>query len=498
MESEPQPAAQEPEVALPASRPKVHRLHPSSLLFEIGKSFFSIVVMGLIVLFLAAGDKRDVVYMFLFVPVVLSSVLRYITFRYSLAGDHFVIREGLIFRKTRHVPFARIQNIDTVQGPLHRVLGVVEARLETAAGQEPEAVFRVVSMRDLERIRAGVFSGRFEASDDDLVEADAAFFRMRPGDVLLFGLLSQKGLAYVGGLLALSWEFDLWDRLSGFLAEGRVALSAIQVYPWILAIVVLAFLVLLQALTVMWAFLTLYGFHIVRRGDDLRTACGLLTRQTATIPRERIQFLRVREGWLHRLFGRTSVKVLTAGGDSTRDSQVSRKYLVPLADREELHEVLAEVQPEALPGELEWQGVHPRARGRMFRKWLVALAIPAGLLLRDAGWWGLTAVAPLIFLAYLLASLRARRLGWAVSDKAVFLRDGRLAHTESCVRFAKIQSVVFNQTPFDRRLGMARLQVDTAGSGSELAFVIPYLDRGVASELMGRLRRQAAAYEFTW
>lgn len=480
--------------------PRTRRLHPSSLVFEIGKSFFSIVVVGLIVLFLAAGDEREAFYMLFFVPVVLSSVLRYFTFRYALASDHFVIREGLLFRKTRHVPYARIQNIDTVQGPLHRLLGVVEARLETAAGQEPEAVFRVVSTEDLERIRAGVFRDREEEPEPADADGarDPAFFRMRPADVFLFGLLSQKGLVYLGGLFALAWEFDLLERASDLLSRSRLALSALQAYPWVVGLVGFAFLAALQALTVLWAFLTLYDFHIVRRGEDLRTSCGLLTRQTATVPRGRIQFLRIREGVLHRLFGRTSVKVLTAGGDSTRDSQVSRKYLVPLADREELPAVLREVQPEAVPRDLDWRPVHPRARWRMFRRWLVALSLPAALLLRDAGWWALAAAPPVVLLSLWFATLRARRLRWALGEAAVFLRDGRVAHTESCVRFSKIQSVLLGQSPFDRRLGMARLQVDTAGSGSELAFVIPYLEAEVAHELARRLRHEAATREFTW
>ena len=104
-------------------------------------------------------------------------------------------------------------------------------------------------------------------------------------------------------------------------------------------------------------------------------------------------------------------------------------------------------------------------------------------------------------LAFLVALsfAAAAPAGWASHGGAHLKHtDIKVGDGTEVVRFAKIQSVVFSQTPFDRRLGMARLQVDTAGSSSELAFVIPYLDREVATELMGRLRRHAAAHEFTW
>ena len=481
-----------------------HKLHPSSLLFEIGKSFFSIVVVGLIVFFLASGDENEVWYMFFFVPVVIDSITRFVTYRYGFAEDHLITREGWIFKKTRHVPYDRIQNIDTVQGPLHRLFGVVEVRLETAGGTEPEAVMRVVSLADLGELRAGIFRGRAEALPGDPAErgggaSEEPFFRMRSGDVLLFGLFSQRGLVYLGGLFVLGWEFDLWERVASAVTRSWVAMDFLRNAPWLVGLGGGLLLGLLQLLTVAWAFLTLFDFKIVRRGDDLLTSCGLLTRQTATVPQDRIQFLSIREGLLHRLLGRASIKIQTAGGDSTKESQISRKWLVPLLERRRLDGILGEVQPEARPLDLSWHGIHERARGRMFRRWLFVFTLPILLFMRGQGLWALLGYLVALPLAWQLAVLRARRLGWGVSDRAVFLRDGRLAHVLSCVRFSKIQSVSLSQSPFDRHLRMAHLRVDTAGSESATtSFVIPYLAEDVARDLMQRLRREAGAVAFQW
>jgi putative membrane protein len=472
----------------------------------------SLVVPGLIVLLLASGDSYEVWYMAAFVPAAIVSIKRYLTMRYRLSEDHIVVREGVIFRKTRHIPYARIQNIDTIQNPLHRLFRVVEVRLETAGGAEPEAVFRVVTTRQLEEIRAGVFADRAEApaaespeSEDGMpvepapAPASTPFFRMRPLDVVYFGFLSQKGIVLLVGLLFVLWEFDVWERLVAASPIAPESLSsAVPLWSWIL----LGFLLFLalQALTVVWAFLTLFDFKISRSDEDLRTTCGLWTRQTATLPRHRIQFLSVREGLLQRLFKRISVKALTAGGDSTEDSQVSRKWLVPLCRRGTLPRVLNEVQPGLELADPDWVSAHPRAFARMVKRWSLVVLLPVALVVRAQGWLA-GGVLFVLLAAYALYSShkRARRLGFALTDTSVLLRDGVLTHVRNAVRFSKIQSVSLSQTPFDRRYRMATVRVDTAGQANTmLSFVVPFLALEDARALSDRLRHEAADTSFHW
>jgi len=484
------------------------RLHPTSPLFEIGRSFLSLVVPGLIVLFLAAGDRYEIWYMAFFVPSVASSVLRYFSRRYLLTGEHLVVREGIFFRKTRNIPYARIQNIDTIQNPLHRLFGVVEVRLETASGQEPEAVFRVLSLAALDEIRDGVFARRripeprspepSVAPETTGAEARADVFRMRPIDVAYFGFLSQKGIALLFGLMFLVWEFDLWKRLLAALPFDPEELpSRFSFWTWLMA--AFGLFLALQALTLAWAFVTLFDFHVARVKEDLRTTCGLWTRQTATLPRQRIQFLEIQEGWLQRRLGRMSVKALTAGGDSTSRSQVSRKWLVPVASVARLSGILEEVQPEVSFEGRSWERVHPRAVRRLFVRWVLLLAIPVGFVARTSIPWACAASVAAAWIALSCSRSRVKRLGFSLGDTAVYMRDGVLTHVRKVVRFSKIQSVALTRSPFDVRHGMATVRVDTAGNDeSELSFVLPFLRLRDAVRLARLLRRRAAETSFTW
>jgi putative membrane protein len=477
------------------------RLHPATLLFDVGRRFLSLALWSLTVVFFAARSEERWYLLFLLPPVV-QAAIRYVSFRYAFGPDQLVIRSGVLVRSVRHVPYARIQHIDTVQGPLHRLLGVVEVRLETAAGSEPEAVFRVITSAQLAELRRRVFGTSPRArSADDAFEREAPFFRMTDGDVLLFGLFTQRGLVIVGGALVALRELAPWEKLEERLDIGfeRVSREAGELGAGSWLVLGLAVFLLLQLGSMLWALLTLHGFRIERRGEDLRTTCGLLTRQTSSLPRSRIQFLDVRETLLQRALGRGSVRALSAGADSTRESQVARKYLVPLCRRAALPALLAEVQPEAAFEAVQWQPVHPRAARRLFVRWALVLELATLLVWLQSWWLGLCASLLALGLARMLARRRARTLGWALGARAVFLRDGLFARRHACVRFEKIQTLTLSQTPLDRRAHMARVSIDTAGAaGSELRFEVPLLGLREARRLMRRLQAEAAALAFHW
>jgi len=493
---------------------KLEKLHPTSLFFGVLSALYRIVLPGLFVLLFAGERKWEALAMIAFVPVVVFAVLHYLHFRYRLLDEKLEVREGVIFKKTRFIPYHRIQNVDAVQTPLHRMLGVAEARLETASGHAPEAVFKVISVGALDEIRRGIFERRSEAGvvPDDLAQLDPELelgtepvgeaappplFAMSFADVLLFGFLSQRGIAYLAGALYIGWEFDVFERIGASL---QIEWSELERPPlaW-LAAGGLGLLLILQVLTVVWAVLTLFQFRIVRRGDDLRTTCGLWTHQSATVPRHRIQFLAIHEGPVSRLLRRIRIKIVTAGGDAMEEGRISRKWLVPLGARDEEARIVEEVNPRIRFEPDAWRPVHARARGRMLRRWLLIGLLPLGATFLNFGWWGFGFVGLWVGLAAWFSGRRARRLGWQVSADAVYKRDGILGWSRQVVPMDKVQTVAVSQSPFDRRAGMARLEVATAGpANSGLLFSIPYLPLDTAHELRAQLQRGAARESFSW
>ena len=60
------------------------------------------------------------------------TLTHFLTFRYRVRDGTLEIKMGLVFRYTRSVEARRIQNMEVVQNPLHKLFGLVELRIETA------------------------------------------------------------------------------------------------------------------------------------------------------------------------------------------------------------------------------------------------------------------------------------------------------------------------------------------------------------------------------
>jgi putative membrane protein len=239
---------------------------------------------------------------------------------------------------------------------------------------------------------------------------------------------------------------------------------------------------------------------MLRRDDDLRAEYGLLTRVSKTIPRHRIQAIAIHAGPLHRLFGRSSVQLATAGSTEGGDgSRADRLWLAPLVQRGGVPALVRRVFPDVDLDAVEWQPISPRTPRRMTRLLLLLLAPAAAAAAWWVGPWTVLPAAALGALAVVHARLYYRHTRWALGPTAVFHRRGFWVQRTAIVRFNKIQSVQRAESPFDRRHGMASLRIDTAGSGRlgqllDLAF----LEAPVADRLFERLACEAARTTFRW
>jgi putative membrane protein len=520
--------------------PSEQRLHPASLLFAFGRSLKAFALPYLLVLLTASRSTGgppinfgpvpmpvanwEAWTMLLLIPSAVAAITRYLSFHLRYEATELVIRSGVIFRNERHVPYARIQNLDAVQNVLHRLLGVIEVRVETGAGKEPEATISVIPAAAFEDMRRRVFEGRAhaapavaatEASVSTGTDA-ATLLHLPMRELMLYGLLENRGLFVIGAVVGLLWQFDLVDSVGNlifgddsfgrsvardvFRAVARGEPLPLGELVLVLAVVVTV-LVLVQLLSIGWAVMRLYDFRLTRAGEDLRSQFGLLTRVTSTIPLRRIQTMTIREGPLERLVGRVSVRAETAGGGQrgAGDKSKEREWLAPILHRAELPIFVHQVMPELDLTAIEWHPAHPRAfRRAAKRSVLLALLLSAAAVLPLERW-----AVGVLFVALPWAVLSAHRyvrhLGWAVTDEVVLFRSGWIWRNLTVARSAKVQAVTLVQSPFDRRTAMGRVQVDTAGASERSHRVdIPYLARDVAQDLYSRLAARAASTAFRW
>ncbi|MEM6794538.1 MAG: PH domain-containing protein [Acidobacteriota bacterium] len=531
MESE-DAVSQTPEPGLGAPAPAVAAATDFRSLPAVALAFLLLGNARSLVLPLVAflAWPRGLVFWFflMLLPAVASSLAHFFTFRYRLEDDQMVVRQGLLNRQVRTIPFDRIQNIDLVQGPLQRLAKVSEVRLETASGGKPEAVMRVLREEEIARLREVIARHRESAEPRAAVNAPRAaeeetaappLVQQSTGDLVALGLLSGRaGLVLAAGLgflhqVGFFEDADrfafLTERLPGFVGEldlstwinrGPLALLV----AGLLALV--ALVVLARLLSVLWILITLHGFRLEDREDDLATRYGLFTHITATLPKRRIQLLSTHRPFLGRPWGLVSTRVETAGGSASDDSGpgAARLWLAPLLREIELPPVLSRTLPSLDLEQVRWRPLSPAAPARLARLRALVASVAALPVVVLAWPWGLLALlAPPLAAWHGWRWAQLSAWGWidppeGGGQRAVLFRSGALGVRESLVPLPKIQCVSVRSSPFDRRWGMASVEVDTAGSSGEHRVDIPYLERRDAEKLAASLSRQAASTTFHW
>ena len=77
----------------------------------------------------------------------------YYRFEYAITPDTFDVSSGVFARRSREIPYGRIQNVDVRQGVIQRLLGLAILSVETAGGGSTEASLNFVSESEARQLQ---------------------------------------------------------------------------------------------------------------------------------------------------------------------------------------------------------------------------------------------------------------------------------------------------------------------------------------------------------
>jgi putative membrane protein len=450
------------------------RLHVLSPVFFAGGHVRRLWPLALLVL------ARRQLWLIVAGVVVLLAVttLEWLRRTYELEAGALRLEEGVLERKRRVVPFDRIQQVDLVRKPVHRLLGVATLRVETAGGGgAAEVDLDVVALGEARALRSSLLRAKAAATDAEAggegVEAAAeapaerTLLRLSVGEVMLAGITGTRAAAVLAVLGPLSQLTDWFPNLSDWLLRRVNPEAVAPTTPAAVVALALLAVVVWLGLAAASSVVTDFGFTLARLGGDLVVRRGLLERREAVLPIARLQVVRVDESLLRRALGLASIRIQSAGRTGGADQTASR-LAVPVLQRSDVNRVLGELLPGAAPVP-RLRAPPPAARRWMVRRGvlravplMVALAAVLWLLSRPAA-----ALALLLVPAAVLIGLAAYRgLGHARRGGFLYARQGVAIRVTTVVPVAKAQSGSVRSSVFQRRRGLATLHVDVAGGGA--------------------------------
>lgn len=472
-----------------------HRLHPATPLLRGGLAL--IIVLGILIStfrdrFLTAfvPDEFDefnedpfgdfIVEQLLWVLlgvialVVLAVALFWVAWRvhrFRITGDAVEVQQGILVKKHRRAPLARIQAINIQKPWFARLLGACKFEVQQA-GNDSNVDLNYLSSSVADALRYQIMdraSGRSAADAerlaaersaaggasvvDDILRPDAEIAHLAPDS--LVRIPTQR--------IALSSLLDgtiVWAVL--YLVVTLVVIVGFQQWWAVFALLPGAFAFFAAGMKSLGSKLR---YSIAATPDGIRLAYGLASTTTEIIPPGRIFALQIKQPLLWRPFGWWQVTFTRAGkmkpdGSGQGGSGQMASYLLPVGDLRDVRTVVGLVLPEL-------------ARSPLIDAGLLGQAPDAFV------------VSPPRARAFRWFSLK--RNGFHVHDAAFLLRHGRIWRSMHLVPQARVQSVALQQGPIYGLARLARVQLHVPDT--VLSPGIGAIDQGDASTLFEHATR---------
>jgi putative membrane protein len=420
------------------------RLHPLSPVLR-GWRILLVLVAAFGQQGLRQQEGFDPVYLGLGVlaATLLGLVLAFVSWRqtrYRVTATELQIDSGVLQRRSRRVPLARLQTVDVVRPVVARVLGLAEVRLEVVGGGKTEAPLAYLGEEDAQALRGRLLAAAAGRVDNIAQQTDEGVLVKVPTGTLVASVLLGTPIVATAVMIVLIAAVALVQP-SAAVAVGVAALPAYAGF------VTFTGRRVLQE----------YGFTVAESPDGLRLRHGLLDTRSQTIPAGRVQTIRVLEPLFWRPFGWVRVEVDVAGYAGGRGEQQSQtNALLPVAPRALAEALIGRVLGGALP----------------------------------------VAAAPVPGRARWRAPLSRPRLRAGLDDRHLVTTHGVLTTTTDVVPLAKIQSLRVTRGPWQQRLRLATLHADTAGrrlSGAKAHHRDAAEARQLLAELASRTRAARGA-----
>jgi putative membrane protein len=434
------PSGSEPRAEVPAAGRHVRaglggdwqRLHPLSPLVRAGRG---LIALAIVLLIPTLGGGRESSYNDLFHGAVLLAALvlaliSWLVTRWRVEGGDLRVESGLFRRTSERFPLSQIQAIDTVRPGLARVFGLAELRIRVAGGNRQAGRLAYLTTGEAESLRVRLLAMSHGMPEETPPAPEHQLLTVPPDRLFVSLLLAGDGLALELVIVALVvLAIVAPSAAAGALSAG-------------------VFWLFLLVFSVFRRFNAGYRLTVASAPDGLHLRSGLVELSAETIPRGRIQAIRMVEPLAWRPLGwcRLEVDVATQKSRGRQDRSAAKavRALLPVGTRAEAAFLVATV----------FSGL-PEHR----------LAPPAR--------------------ARLKSPLRFRFLSWAGNDAYAVTTSGRLRRVTDWVPLDKLQSIRAVEGPVQRLLRLASIHLDTAGRNAHA--VLRDRDREEVAWLLGEL-----------
>ena len=283
---------------------------PKGILIIYGSLLYKLLKGTWFLLFLFIKDfsKMSEVtlgYIYIGIAVVLllfllRAFLLYKNFRFKIADNHFVLKQGILKKTNTSISFDRIQNINFKQNLLQQFIKVYEVSIETAGSIKTEIAIKALSYEKAQELKQQILLTENSFQENTAVLEEKPLLKINILELLKVSLTEnhfKSLLLFLAILIGLYQQVaDLVNSLGStndfdsYFDEG-----AAVIYGSLILIAV--FLLLLIVIGILASFVRVFLFHfnltVFIRDEAFEINQGLTTKKSIVLKKEKVQSITI-------------------------------------------------------------------------------------------------------------------------------------------------------------------------------------------------------------
>jgi putative membrane protein len=423
-----------------------------------GMSFTQIILITILVL----------------VIFLITSVVRYLYFKFYISGEGFHLDTGLINKERTVIPRSKIQNIHIKQNVLQQLINVVAFSIETAGDNKSEIEIKALDRATALAMKKSLLKQKI--LDETVSEKeDEIYFKVSFRKLLLEGV-GQNHLKSMAIILAFisGIYFQIKDIIEGASLEdqflndvkGNVDYSSFFSVILFNTIILVGFLILAFLFSLVKTLIVNYNLQVIEHNQTIEISKGLLNKISVNLHPSRIQNIIITHNRIKRYFGLYTLEAKQAMTDQKKAQNLS---IIALS-KEQINYLTQKLYQGFVAIDEKFKPSFYFIRIKIIQSVVILIGLNIGMFFSELiNLWVLNIL--LIPMLYLFVITTYRKANYGVNDNFLMVESGFIETKTQIVQHHKIQSVVMYQSYFMKRRGVASLYVYNASGNVTLKYI---------------------------
>lgn len=410
----------------------------------------------------------------LFIILLIIEWIRITKYKFYEEDQMFVIDKGIFFKKRVSIPYHSINTIAVKRSLLEMILKTSKIEIDTGTTAQPLAEARLVLNKEYalvlkdflenRKINKELFLPSPYVDNDIIIKDELATYKVGTKRLLSLGILRPGYLLTL--LLVNSFCLSVFQIASIFDEEIVFTKTESNL------ILLLIFLLVSFVITIGFTFVTFiinYGYKMTVKDEMIEYEYGLVSKTNFKVNIKNINSLTIKRSLLFRLFKKYSLEASIIGigelnnSDQNNTNKNESKYILPIATKDELNEVLKLLNSEEL---LATDFIKPtRFRRTKFiyipSFFMTLLLISQLVIFRESliTLYMLTISLVLCYIIIIISFvLRLKYTGYNI-DKNIVVSSGSFTTSKTLIKRKNIQVVTMAKGPINQILKLANINL---------------------------------------